>query len=151
MRGVVGTGITWALGWMGVGAVLHFVFRSFGYHGFIGISLYWDLVMNAAMGLVGGTVFASGLLLTEGRRGLDGIRVRRGAFWGVLAGLVGPIVYLSIGVGFPWLEIMRIWPLFLGTAVFGGGSGAAMTAIAKTANRRRLEAIQDAAMSLPGA
>lgn len=148
---MIGTGITWAVGWMGVGAVLHFVFRSLGYHGFIGISLYWDLVMNAAMGLVGGTVFASGLVLTESRHGLDGLRVGRGALWGALAGLVGPVVYLSVGIGFPWLEVMRIWPLFLGTAAFGGMSGATMTAIAKGANRRRLEAIEDRAMSFPGA
>ena len=136
LRGIVGTGVTWALGWTAVGTLLHFIFRAMGFWGFIGLSLPEDLVINAAMGFIGGTTFATGLLLTEGRRGVDGIRVGRGAAWGMLAGLVGPLLYLSLGVGIPLFALQEIWLLFVGTAVFGGASGAAMTAVAKAANDR---------------
>ena len=143
LRGVVGTGITWALAWTAIGTVLHFIFKAVGLWGFLGLTLVEDLVITSAMGFISGATFAGGLLLTERRQGLDGIRVSRGALWGMFAGIVGPLLWLSAGVGIPWLALKDIWLLFVGMSLFGGASGAAMTSVAKSANDRLIHGFSD--------
>lgn len=144
LRGIIGTGLTWAIGWGVAGTALHFVFSLFGYAGFLASSLMVDVLVPAFMGLLGGSVFAGGLVLTE-RRGLLGeLHLGRAAAWGALAGLVGPVLVAVFGADIVWLGLRDIWPFFLGTGLLGASGGAAMTAIARSGTRPSIEANTDA-------
>lgn len=138
VRGILGTGISWAVGWTGAGVALHALFRAFDYAGFIGITLLGDVAIHAAMGFLGGAIFATGFVLTEGGRRLGDLRLGGGAVWGAVAGLLAPTLVLMLGFGSTWGALTGIWPLFLGTGLFGAGSGTLMTAVARASARGSL-------------
>jgi hypothetical protein len=110
------------------------------------------MVAFATMGFCGGFVFSTGFLLTEGRQTLGELALSRGGIWGGLAGLTGPILALLFAAGAPMELIWEIWPVLVGTAVFGAGSGVAMTSLAKSDPQLRLESSepQGAPMLDPG-
>lgn len=139
LRGIIGTGISWASVWGVAGAGLHILARTFGWHGFAANSVLADIGAFATMGFFGGVVFSTGFLLTEGRRTAGELKPSRGAFWGALAGLTGPVLAVLYAAGAPMALIPDLWPLFVGTAVFGAGSGVAMTVLAKSDHQAALE------------
>jgi hypothetical protein len=142
LRGIIGTGISWATVWGVAGVGLHLLAQAFGWPGFAASSLFQDMVAFATMGFCGGFVFSTGFLLTEGRRTLNELAVSRGGFWGGLAGLTGPVLALLLAAGAPMELIWEIWPVFVGTAVFGAGSGVTMTLLAKSDSRHTLESAE---------
>jgi hypothetical protein len=94
LRGSLGIGATWAVGWGGVGAV-------FGVGLAVAFPDYFTLVSSAistgvafaVLGFVGGATFASVLSLTEGRRRFDELSLPRFTGWGAVGGLLlGSIV-----------------------------------------------------------
>ena len=139
LRGIIGTGISWATVWGIAGVGLHLLAQAFGWPGFAANSLFQDMVAFATMGFCGGFVFSTGFLLTEGRRTLGELALSRGGVWGGLAGLTGPVLALLYAAGAPMELIWEIWPVLVGTAVFGAGSGVAMTALAKSDSQLSLE------------
>lgn len=145
LRGIIGTGVTWAFGWGALGGLAHLVARLAGAPGFFDISLAGDLLVPTAMGFLGGTFFSIGFALTEGRRTLAEIKVSRGALWGSLAGLVGPVVVAIVGASAGAAQLASLLPLLLGLGVFGGIAGGTMTAVARAEGRRLLERTAGAA------
>ena len=137
LRGVLGTGLTWAVGWGLAGGMLHGIFTAIGYGGFLSASLGVDLLVHALMGFLGGATFSAGLLVTERRGTLANLSLSRSAAWGALAGLAGPLlVFLEGHLSLPLIPLGTVWPpplwlLFLGTTVFGAISGGGMAAIAR--------------------
>ena len=150
LRGIVGTGITWGSVWGVAGAGLHYLARAFDWPGFAADSLMADIGAFATMGFFGGFVFSTGFLLTEGRRSLSELKPSRGGIWGALAGLTGPILALLFAAGAPMALILDIWPVLLGTAVFGAGSGVAMTMLAKSDSRESLDFPDPQPTQIPG-
>lgn len=91
LRGVLKTGLTWAVGWSVLGTLL-----QAGLH-LIGLALAPDLsvapFMWGLMGFYGGSTFGVLLSLTEGRKTFENLRVGRVAVWGLVAGLAIPVIY----------------------------------------------------------
>lgn len=152
LRGILGTGISWASVWGVAGAGLHYLAVAFGWPGFAANSPMADILAFGTMGLFGGVVFSTGFLLTEGRRTQSELKPSRGGMWGAMAGLTGPVLALLFAAGAPMALILDIWPVLLGTAVFGAGSGVAMTILAKSDSQPLLDdpAARDSSFLIPG-
>jgi hypothetical protein len=137
VRGAIGMGITWALGWAPIGAVagaaLAIVFGP-------GIPLISAITVNATvfglLGLIGGTIFSTVLRLTEGRRTFEELTLPRFTLWGAVGGLVlgGVTVLLGLwGAG----NLPGVAAVLTGiTTLLGAGSAAGTLAIARGADRR---------------
>jgi len=129
LRGLVGTGLTWAVAWTGVGALLH-AFTG----GMVSPTVSIEVLGFSVLGFVGGAVFATGFMITEGRRRLDQLTLGRAGFWGAAAGLFGPLALLTVAGVFSFgIGVADVWQLLAGTAIAGTVSGTAMTAIARSA------------------
>lgn len=133
LRGAIKTGLTWGASWGLLGAVLHGVAAVFGWDGFLLPSLVDDMLACSALGLLGGTVYSAGLILSERGRSIEDLRIGRFALWGLVAGLVGPVGIWLLGGNSSWISLSTVWPLYVGTAVLGAASGGAMAAIARAA------------------
>lgn len=134
-RGVVKTALSWGVGWAAAAGLLHPLARLFGEPGLLGHGLVPDITFAGLIGFFGGSVFATGLALSENQRSLDQIRVLAGTLWGAAAGFVGPAALALLTGGFGnYLEFAAGAPLFVATMTgLGAASGAAMTAIARQA------------------
>src|SRR5690606_26475919 len=138
LRGVLGTAVTWAVGWAAVGALhgsLLFLWsRRDGRLPDIG----WLDFVSAQMQLLGllgattGAVFALGLWFGERGSSITSLTIGRAAAWGVLAAAVYPAVLawrLSLGAsGFV--------QHFGGPTLIGLGLGAASAALMVALARR---------------
>jgi len=89
IRGVLGTGLTWAAGWSVVGAINGVVTAVFsgGGPGLLS-GLLFTVGWFAGVGFVGGAVFSVVLGIAEGRRRFDQMSLPRFAGWGALGGLL---------------------------------------------------------------
>jgi hypothetical protein len=113
IRGVVGTGLTWAVGWAGLFGVVLLGMASFG------LLEGWDLGYTLASLLkVGGAGFAAGgafgvvLSSLEGGKKLKDLSLWRIALWGGVGGLVFAAVLGPQYLG----EIAALWLLGVGSA-----------------------------------
>ncbi len=90
LRGALGMGLTWAIGWAPIGAVLgaalHMLLPG------VPIGLGGAILLNATtfgvLGFLGGSVFAGVLRLTEGRRRFHELSLGRFTLWGAVGGLL---------------------------------------------------------------
>ena len=132
IRGIVGTGITWALGWAGVLSALHFLMGAPVQ--FIGQTVITGLIW----GFVAGGGFAVVLSIAERRHTLADLRLWRVALWGGIGGsilILATVLILSL-VGSPMSGVLGALVLnFLLGAGFASGS----VALAKRAEIRLLE------------
>jgi hypothetical protein len=136
LRGVLGTGLTWAVGWSVAGTILQ------GGLSLLGLFRAPDLsvapFMWGLMGFYGGTMFGALLSLTEGRRTLQNLRIGRVAVWGALAGFALPVVY-NLMRGDPGaISMMSLLTNAVILAPLSAGSAAGMTALAQGADRSEL-------------
>ena len=127
IRGVMGTALTWALGWGGLSAV-------FGILG--GVPLRF-MGMYALSGMVQGAIaggsFALLLTVLERRHTLEELSLKRVAIWGGLGGLA--LACLPVAFGLPWAMILR--PLIF-DGLKGAGFAAGSVALARRASDTRL-------------
>ena len=123
-RGVLGTALTWAVGWTGVGALLSFVVPG------------WPLMAAVTVGFLGlytGATFAVMLSITQRRRTLDQLSLPKMAAIG--ATVAGVVLAYMLGSGTPagiWWSYMAVG------AVLGAGSAAGHVAVAKRAAQAEL-------------
>ena len=133
IRGAVGTAVTWAVAWSGVGAIISLLGggSSFG--------LAFDAAIFAATGLVAGATFSVVLGVAEGRRRFDQMSLPRFAACGAAAGLLLSGVMLTISVAAGG-EITLANYMLTGSvfALFGAGSAAGSLALARKADDRDL-------------
>ena len=134
LRGALGTGLTWAVGWGVLGAV----------HGLlIGIIKPWQWefynpILTTALGygiagLVAGTGFAALLASLDRAKTLEGLSFRRLGVWGAAGGALVPVlVHLTRGLtsSAGWGDVAVT---ALVTATMGGLSAAATLRVARTA------------------
>ena len=84
IRGAIGMGVTWAVAWFGVGAVLGLVLG-----GAVGVGAGAALgSLFAGLGFGAGAAFSAVLALAEGRHRFDEMSLPRFAGWGALGGLL---------------------------------------------------------------
>jgi hypothetical protein len=143
LRGIIKTGLVWAVGWGGLYGAFLLVAWAFG------AEAQWDLslVLRGVVFNVGGKGFIAGssfgviLSILERHKKLEALSFKRIALWGSLAGLViiaklGAISYLS--------------PVIIYT-VLGVGSATGTVALAKRASGRELpEGDDDSVLNLEG-
>lgn len=136
VRGAVGNGITWALGWAPIGALT-------------GLATGWLLGapagivagnfagMFAVLGFLGGAVFSGVLRLAEGRRRFAELSLPRFVGWGALGGLLLGGAAAAIGLLGPGLSVVDA--IMVGTTtLLGSASAAGSLALARRVDREAL-------------
>ncbi len=132
IRGALGMGLTWGVGWAPVGAVagtvLYYLLPGAG----LGLSgvIALNAVTFAALGFVGGTIFATVLRLTEGRRRFDELSGLRFAGWGALGGLLLGGLAAALGLWGAGLGVLGAGMMGAAT-LLGAGSASATLAVAR--------------------
>ena len=142
LRGVIKTGLTWAIGWPVLGGVLLLGEVVFG----LADPSSWDLGGTlvglgfiSAIGFIAGSVFGVVFSILERHKKLEDLSLWRIALWGTVGGLT---LRALLGPEFYW------WHFFTVLAV---GSAAGTVALAKRARRRELmEGEDDSVLSLEG-
>ncbi len=140
IRGGMGIALTWAAGWMPIGALtalsLWVVLKPdvafdnrVGLVRFIGTSA----VIFGALGFVGGSIFSAVLRLAEGRRRFDELTLVRFATWGGVAGLLLGGVAAMTMFGGPGLQLIDDAIVAGVVTLLGAGSAAGSLAIARKA------------------
>lgn len=138
LRGAIGMGLTWALGWFTVGMVLRLIVGQ-------GAD---DVPLPIRFGLIGflaGVTFSGILVVVGRRRSFDQMSLPHFAGWGAVGGLVlfGAFA-LTAG---PGGEPLGLAPLF---ALAGAGSATGTLALARKAGERQsLDAAADPGARLP--
>ena len=126
IRGVIGIGVTWAAAWALVGSVPRWLF------GFNTDAPF--PIIFGVLGFIAGVIFSGLLMLSEGRRGFDQMRLSRFAAWGAVGGVLLSAIFTraaSLGFG----DVLAIAPTFaVACAISASGS----LALARRAGMREL-------------
>ncbi len=146
IRGAVGMGLTWAVSWSAIGALVA-VLPGTMPAGFPILEFVVGFAAQfAALGFVGGATFSVVLGVTEGRHRLDQMSLPRFAVWGAFGGLMMWAVSDTIGhavmrllwsVGVPalsWVAAISGGMIVL----LGAGSAAGSLALARRADDQEL-------------
>jgi len=137
IRGILGTGITWAIGWGATFVGLRLVLSPGHFTGLAALA-----VSGMGFGFVAGSSFAVILSITERRRSLHQLSLRRVALWGGIGGamlalLAAPRV---IGAGLPLNVLVSAYLIPLGlTGLLGAGFAAGSVAIARKGDQSLIE------------
>lgn len=149
IRGAIGIGLTWAVGWAPIGALVGLVVG--GVFGFPlgGIALNYAELF-AVLGFVGGGIFSTVLRITEGSRRFDELSLPRFTAWGALGGLA--LGGLAVGVSVVGLELNLIGWATIGVAgLLGAASAAGTLSLARAADDRSLleegESVQEVGLT----
>ena len=130
VRGAIGMGLTWAVAWSVAGLVPRWLF---GFN----TDAPFPLIFGV-LGFVAGVIFSLLLMLTEGRRAFDEMRISRFAAWGAVGGfLLSAIFTRAASLG--WADAMAIAPTF---AVASAFCAAGSLALARRAEMRELPDIR---------
>lgn len=136
LRGVIGTGLTWAVVWSVAGTALQAGLALFGVLRAPDLTvtpLMWGL-----MGLYGGILFGGLVSLTEGRETLRDLRVGRVAGWGAIAGFAVPVVYNLLRGDSSAISMVSLLTNAVIFAPLSAGSAAGMIRLAQRAERAQL-------------
>jgi hypothetical protein len=114
IRGVIGIGVTWAAAWALVGSVPRWLF------GFNTDAPF--PIIFGVLGFIAGVIFSGLLMLAEGRRGFDEMKISRFAAWGGVGGVLLSAIFTRIAsLGFG--EVLAIVPTFaVACAISASGS-----------------------------
>jgi len=126
IRGAIGMGLTWGVAWSIVGMVPRWLF---GFN----TDAPFPLIFGV-LGFIAGVIFSGLVMLTEGRRGFDQLRLPRFAAWGAVGGfLLSAIFTRTASLG--WADAFMIAPTF---AIAGAICASGSLALARRAERREL-------------
>jgi hypothetical protein len=126
LRGIIGTGLTWAVGFAFLGTVPG-VFQG-----------EWDVLLsvipgNASVGFIFGSVFAVVLSIVERRRRLEDLSIPRIGLWGAFTALliVGGMQFFSAGTLY--------WEPVLILSLYSGALSSGSLALARRAEPKLIE------------
>lgn len=125
LRGVVKTGLLWALGSV---AFFSGLLALAGRFDVILVSIPWF----AGFGFLVGGAFAGLLILTERHQTLEGLSLRRVALWGGIGGFLATVVFNLINGGTIY------WQALLTVTLLSSGLASGTVALAKRADRKEL-------------
>jgi hypothetical protein len=126
IRGTIGMGLTWAVAWGAVGGVPRWLF------GFNTDAPF--PIIFGVLGFIAGVIFSGILMLTEGRRGFDQLRLSRFAALGAVGGFVLSAIFTR-AASLAWADALVIAPTF---AVAGAICASGSLALARRAGMREL-------------
>jgi hypothetical protein len=144
LRGVIGTGLTWAVGWVSLFGAYLLARMAIG-AGLEGYELFLPLLEEVfivgAFGFLAGSTFGAVLGVLERHKSLEEITFKRVALWGGLGGLaVGAL--LTVLVGSPTGVIFY--------TVLGIGSATGTVALARRADTELIEGDDETLPALEG-
>jgi len=143
LRGIIGTGLTWAVGWAGVTVALNLLGGvPLRYIGLIAVS-------GVVRGFIAGGAFAVILSIAERRHTLEDLSLRRVALWG---GIGGSLLLLStmpimVSMGAPVFSMLGG---LVTSALLGAGFASGSVAMARRADAKLIEGGDDSAFLLDG-
>jgi hypothetical protein len=148
LRGIIGTGLTWAVGWAGLYGAFLLAAWAFGAEAQWELGPVLRLVFNVGTyGFLGGSAFGVILSVLERHKSLEDLTFKRIALWGSLGGLA---VVTMLSVLFGTLVFTYLTPVILYT-LLGVGSATGTVAIAKRASDPKvLEGDDDPLPALEG-
>ena len=125
LRGAIGMGLTWAAGWVPVGAVTGLITGAV-----LGLFPLGRITVNYAilfgvLGFVGGTIFSTVVSIAEGRRRFAQLSLPRFVAWGALGGLM--LGGLAVTAGILGSGFTALGAVIGGVATLLGASSAAGT------------------------
>jgi hypothetical protein len=138
IKGAIGMGLTWAAGWMPVGALVALGLWVVGLDPPRLAAFVWMYAkLFGTLGFVGGSLFSAVVRLREGRRRFDELSLPRFAAWGAVGGLI--LGGLTVAAGFwgPGFQLIDAPIVGLAT-LLGAGSAAGTLAVARMAEDREL-------------
>ncbi len=136
IRGAVGMGLIWALGWAPIGALVGLVVGVLSGAPLGGIAVNY-VAMFAVLGFLGGDIFSTVLQITEGRRRFDELSLPRFTAWGALGGLLLGGLAVMVGLLGPGLSFVDA--IIAGTTtLLGAGSAAGSLVLARRADDSEL-------------
>ena len=144
LRGAVGMGLTWAVGWTVVGMTL-MILADRLVPGFDADVVDLWIPVFAYPGFLTGVTFSTVLGIAERRRKLHELSIRRCGLWGAIGGaLVALLPAVPLGIGLattgapPRLVVMVVSWIVGPIALLGAGSAAGSLALARRADKREL-------------
>ena len=135
IRGIIGTGLTWAAGFVGI-SVVRFALFGVPWEAFPELA-----TQRAILGFVTGGTFAGILSLTEGRRTLEDLSLRRIALWGAVGGFL-----ITSGLGF--FYGLAPWWFFVEISLLSAGFSSGSVAIARRSDTKLIEGEGESVRSL---
>ena len=132
VRGAIGIGATWALGWAPIGAITGWVTATLVDFPPIVVAANYA-TMFGVMGFLGGAIFSTVVRLADGHRSFDQLSLPRFVGWGAVGGLVlGGLAVLAslLGAGLTSLGAVIVGA----TTLLGAGSAAGTLVVARAAN-----------------
>lgn len=137
IRGAIGIGLTWAVGWAPVGAVTGLIIGVvFGFP-LGGIAVNYAQLFGV-LGFIGGTMFSVVLRITEGRRRFDQLSLPRFAVWGAMGGLsLGTLAVIAGVVGLGGFSPITV-AVVSAAGLLGAGSAGSALALARRADDQEL-------------
>ena len=131
VRGVVGMGLIWAVGGMGVGGLIELLDNVLpGGLAMASAVDMWPQTL-AIPGFIAGLVFGAVLAIVGSRRRFDELSLPRFTAWGAVAGLLLGGLTMVLGIRAP---VLAVTITTLGSAVAAAGS----LVLARFAERREL-------------
>lgn len=137
LRGAIGMGLTWAAGWVPMGAVTGLITGVV-----LGLFPLGRIAANYALlfgvlGFVGGTIFSTVVSIAEGRRRFAQLSLPRFVAWGALGGLM--LGGLAVTAGLLGSGFTILGAVIGGVAtLLGAGSAASTLVIARSADKQAL-------------
>jgi len=122
IRGAAGVGITWAIGWAGVGFLIELFVDPHGR-----IADIWPMVLGIP-GFFGGAIFAVVLGMAEARRRFEELSLPRFGAWGAMTGALLGVV------GAVWIGLSGI--LIIPLTLLGAASATGSLALARMGAER---------------
>jgi hypothetical protein len=141
LRGVIGTGLTWAVGWMGViGLVFFPVLALFGRPIFSDFGLYlYNVLIVGVLGFIAGSSFGLVLTALERHKKLENLSFFRIALWGGIGGLA-----LAAITGNFYLAPIIVF------SILAIGSATGTVALAKRADTKLIEGADEPLPAIEG-
>ena len=136
IRGAIGIGLIWVVGWAPVGAITGWVTGIL--LGFpLGVIAANYAVMFGVLGFTGGAIFSTVLSLAEGRRSFNQLSLPRFVALGALGGLV--LGGLAVTAGLLGAGLTILGAVIAGAStLLGAGSAAGTLVIARAADSQTL-------------
>ena len=138
LRGIIGTGLTWAVGFVAIGLGDIVVHGSWEY-------IFRRMPGDVILGFIFGGAFAVVLSVAERHRRLEDLSLWRVALWGASG------AFLTLGATYLvfWGELLAVnWGEVLWLALIAGGFSSGSLALARRGESKLLEGEDDSVLSL---
>ena len=153
IRGAIGIGLTWAIGWSAIGVVLGLVVSIVANFPMLLVVKNYGTSFGL-LGFLAGVIFSLLLSFAERKRNFEQLSAARFTLWGALGGLVLATMSIAIGMfGAGIDQVSMVVSSVIGTTftVLGAGFAAGTLGLARGAPQATLKQGDPASRELTGA